>query len=100
MARNQGRGKSPVLEAGEGSNPPLRAGRKKDAATKEKLHGLTEQVSDLFGKLNLTAKESKVVILDDTEDTDLTSANHVVIGKVLAPNSLPLQTIMAAMQPA
>jgi len=54
----------------------------------------------LFGKLNLTAKEKEVLVLEDGEDSSSDVVNHAVIGKVLAPNSLPLQTIMAAMRPA
>jgi len=61
-------------------------------------HGVEEQVSELFGKLNLTAKEKEVLVLEDGEDSSSDVVNHAVIGKVLAPNSLPLQTIMAAMQ--
>jgi len=63
-------------------------------------HGVEEQVSELFGKLNLTAKEKEVLVLEDGEDSSSDVVNHAVIGKVLAPNSLPLQTIMAAMRPA
>ena len=39
-------------------------------------------------------------MLEDGEDSSLDVVNHAVIGKVLAPNSLPLQTIMVAMRPA
>jgi hypothetical protein len=61
---------------------------------------LEEQVSDLFGKLNLTAKENEALVLDDIEESDLAVVKHAVIGKVLAPNPIQLQTIMAAMRPA
>ena len=58
-----------------------------------------EQVSDLFGKLNLT-REKETLVLQDNEDSDLAGVKYAVIGKVLSPNLLHLQTIMSAMQPA
>jgi len=87
--------KSAVLEKGEGSLSTPRADRRK-----EMPQGLEQQVSDLFGKLNLTAKEKNTLVLEDAEDSDLAVVNHVVIGKVLAPNPMQLQTIMSAMRPA
>jgi hypothetical protein len=42
----------------------------------------------------------EVLVLEDADESDLAVVNHAVIGKVLAPNSLQLQTIMAAMRPA
>jgi hypothetical protein len=87
--------KSAVLEKGEGSLSTPRAERRK-----EMPQGLEQQVSDLFGKLNLTAKEKNTLVLEDAEDSDLAVVNHVVIGKVLAPNPMQLQTIMSAMRPA
>jgi len=56
--------------------------------------------SELFGKLHLTAKEKEILVLEDNEDSGLAILNHTVIGKVLAPNPLHLQTIMSAMRPA
>lgn len=61
---------------------------------------MEEQVSNLFGKMKLTTKEKETLVLEDNEDSDLCVANHAVIGKVLAPNLLHLQTIIAAMRPA
>lgn len=89
-----------VLEMREGA--PRIAGAEKRIGTtpKEKNQGFEEQVSDLFGKLNLTAKENETLVLEDLEESDLAVVNHAVIGKVLAPSSLHLQTIMSAMRPA
>jgi hypothetical protein len=61
---------------------------------------MEEQVSVLFGKLNLTAKEKDTLVLEDSIDLDLTLVNHAVIGKVLAPNPLQLQTIMSIIKAA
>jgi hypothetical protein len=101
MALNQGKEKeSSVLEVGEGSLIPLSANNTSVKGMKEQCHGVEEQISDLFGKLNLTPKEKEVLVLEDTVGPDLATVNYAVIGKVLAPNSLQLQTIMAAMRPA
>ncbi|CAL5069611.1 unnamed protein product [Urochloa decumbens] len=91
-----------VLEDGEGSLPSPRADGRRESKAKEASASqeLEEQVSELFGKLNLTAKERDTLILEDTEDSELAVAKHAVIGKVLAPNSLHLQTIMSAMRQA
>ena len=59
-----------------------------------------EQVSDLFGKLNLTTREKETLVLQDNEDSDLSMVKHAVIGNVLSPNLLHLQTVMSAMRPA
>lgn len=101
MALNQGKVKEGlVLEVEEGSLIPLGADSMNGKGMKEQYHGVEEQVSDLFGKLNLTAQEKEVLVLEDAEDPDLAVVNHAVIGKVLAHNPLQLQTIMAAMRPA
>ncbi|CAD6228922.1 unnamed protein product [Miscanthus lutarioriparius] len=42
----------------------------------------------------------ETLVLEDTEDADLAVAKHAVIGKVLAPDLVHLQTIMSAMRPA
>ena len=96
----EGKGESAVLEVGDGSPYATGAARGNTMSLSEQHQGVEEQVSELFGKLNLTAKEKEVLVLKDADDSDLTLVNHAVIGKVLAPNSLQLQTIMAAMRPA
>jgi hypothetical protein len=88
------------LEEGEGSLPTPRADRRIGTTARGKSRELEEQVSDLFGKLNLTAKERDTLILEDIEDSELAVTNHALIGKVLAPNRINLQTIMSAMRPA
>ncbi|CAO1945958.1 unnamed protein product [Urochloa humidicola] len=101
MARKQVKEKGiAVLEEGDSSLPTLRADKRSARDKDDKLHELEEQVSDLFGKLKLTVKEKETLVLEDTEDSDLAVVNHAVIGKVLAPNSVQLQTIMSAMRPA
>jgi len=101
MALNQGKEKEDLVqEVGEGSLIPLGTDSASVKGMKGQGHGIEEQVSDLFGKLNLTAKEKEVLVLEDADDPELAVAKYAVIGKMLAPNSLQLQTIMAAMRPA
>jgi hypothetical protein len=40
------------------------------------------------------------LVLEDSIDSELALVNHAVIGKVLAPNPLQLQTIMSVMRVA
>jgi hypothetical protein len=82
----------------EPPSPVLGAGRGNERIGEEQPHGMEEQVSDLFGKLNLKAKEKDTLVLEDSIDSDLALVNHAVIGKVLAPNPLQLQTIMSVMR--
>jgi len=97
MARKQGKEKElAALEVGEVSPSIPGVGRREKRCEKEQSLGVEEQVSDLFGKLNLTAKEKETLVLEDAEDSDLAVVNHAVIGKVLGPDPLQLPTIMSA----
>ena len=98
MEQNQSKGEGVGLELGKDSSYVPRITTRNTVTMQH--HGVEEQVSELFGKLNLSAKEKEVLVLEDGEDSSSDVVNHAVIGKVLAPNSLPLQTIMAAMRPA
>ncbi|CAN6239058.1 unnamed protein product [Urochloa humidicola] len=89
-----------VLEEGEGSARTPRAGRRNGKNMNEQSQEVEEQVSDLFGKLNLTAKEKETLILEDVIDSDLAVENHAVIGKILSPSPVQLQTVVSAMKPA
>ncbi|CAL5085084.1 unnamed protein product [Urochloa decumbens] len=101
MAGKEGKGNdTTALEGRDGPLLAPEAGRRNDRTEKEQDLEVVKQVSDLFGKLNLTAKEKETLVLEDIEDSDLAEVNHSVIGKVLAPNALQLQTIISAMRPA
>jgi hypothetical protein len=54
----------------------------------------------MLQRLNLTSEEADAVILEDEKEEDLVSLNWALIGKVLSPNSLHIQTIMSALRPA
>jgi hypothetical protein len=59
-----------------------------------------ETVEDMMQRLNLTSKEADPLILDDEEDADLPCPEWALIGKVLAPNTLHVNTIRAMVRPA
>ena len=100
MAQRQRKCKTgAAMEKGQGSfSTPGDRGRK-ESNVEDSSNEVEEQVSDLFGKLNLT-REKETLVLQDNEDSDLAGVKYAVIGKVLSPNLLHLQTIMSAMRPA
>ncbi|KAM0886499.1 hypothetical protein ACQ4PT_029613 [Festuca glaucescens] len=60
-------------------------------------------VSDLLHRLNLAAGEDEKLVMSDDEDVEEEAGEDVrfsLIGKVLSPTVLHLQTIMGAMRPA
>ena len=63
-----------------------------------KLEVQDDEVSAKFRKMNLAAGENEKLYMSDDEEED--HKIFSVIGKVLSPNSLHLQTIMGAMKPA
>ena len=101
MAQRQRKCKTgAAMEKGHGSlSTPGDRGRK-ESNVEDSSNEVEEQVSDLFGKLNLTTREKETLVLQDNEDSDLAMVKHAVIGNVLSPNLLHLQTIMSAMRPA
>ncbi|KAM0871498.1 hypothetical protein ACQ4PT_039344 [Festuca glaucescens] len=57
-------------------------------------------VAEMMARLRLTAVEATAVVLDDEEDADLVDPDLAMVGKVLSPNLLHIETIKAAMRPA
>uniref|UniRef100_A0ACD5Z614 Uncharacterized protein n=1 Tax=Avena sativa TaxID=4498 RepID=A0ACD5Z614_AVESA len=72
--------------------------------TAEMLAGVAadqeDSVAEMLERLNLTSEEADVVTLEDENEEDLVSLNWALIGKVLSPNVLHIQTIMSALRPA
>jgi hypothetical protein len=54
----------------------------------------------MMQRLNLTSKEAEPLILDDEGDDDLPCPDWALVGKVLAPNTLHVNTIRAVVTPA
>ena len=59
-----------------------------------------EDMAELLKRLNLTSEEAEAVILEDENEEDLVSLKWALIGTVLSPNILHIQTIMSALRPA
>jgi hypothetical protein len=59
-----------------------------------------EVAVDLMRKLNLTSKEATPLILDDEGHDDPPCPEWALIGKVLDPNTLHVNTVMAVVRPA
>ena len=66
----------------------------------EMANGSSSNVTELMGRLKLTAEESSVLSVDDISLEGLVTSNLAIIGKVLSPNILHIQTIMSALRPA
>jgi hypothetical protein len=58
-----------------------------------------ENVADMMRKLNLTPREAEPFVLDDEGD-DLPCPEWALIGRIMAPNILHVQTITAVVRPA
>ena len=54
----------------------------------------------MMGRLNLTSKESKSFVLDDSAVDMINCPEWALAGKVLAPNTLHIETIKAVIRPA
>ncbi|KAM0834300.1 hypothetical protein ACQ4PT_063687 [Festuca glaucescens] len=77
------------------------------AASGEKSEGvgnapidLELKMMELMGKLNLTSEEATAAILDDEDEQDLVALKWAIVGKVLSPTLLHIQTIKSALKPA
>jgi hypothetical protein len=57
-------------------------------------------VEHLMAQLRLTAAESTAVVIDDVDDLELVDPDRALVGKVLSPNVLHIETIKSAMRPA
>lgn len=66
----------------------------------EKEKEIEEEVFTKLRKLNLAAGEDEKLFMSDEEEDEDEPKIFSVIGKVLSPSTLQLQTIMAAMKPA
>jgi hypothetical protein len=76
-----------------------RSGKGKEKHQTEGRAAGSEDVSEMMGRLRLTQQEAAAVILDDEQNEDLIP-EWAVVGKVVAPNRLHVNTIAAALRPA
>jgi hypothetical protein len=54
----------------------------------------------MMANLRLTVAESAAVVIDDVDDLKLVDPDRAIVGKVLNPNVLHINTISAALRPA
>jgi hypothetical protein len=54
----------------------------------------------MFGRLRLTSKESKTFVLDAAAEAMVNCPEWALVGKVLTPNPLHIETIKAVLRPA
>ncbi|XBI85862.1 hypothetical protein VPH35_093929 [Triticum aestivum] len=59
-----------------------------------------DKVAEMFERLNLTPAEADALILKDENEANLVNLEFALIGRVLSPNILHIQTIMSALRPA
>lgn len=58
-------------------------------------------VTDLLRRLNLTEEEEAIAdFSDDEEEEDLAHVEWAIVGKVLSPTAVHVNTVRAAMRPA
>jgi hypothetical protein len=60
----------------------------------------SKSVAAMMGRLQLTAKESKAYVLEGDVDDMVGCPEWVIVGKVLAPNTLHIEMIKAVIRPA
>jgi len=66
----------------------------------ESSAGPSSSVTELLGRLKLTAEESDALAVDDIDLEGLATSDRAIIGKVLSSNVLHIQTIMSTLRPA
>lgn len=98
-------GQSQGGEGGGVPTEPPQAARGTAAAGEDSARGsgpsrTGEPVAEMMARLRLTAVEATAVVLDDEEDADLVDPDLAMVGKVLSPNLLHIETIKSAMRPA
>jgi hypothetical protein len=74
-------------------------------STQRQVHRTTplggrETVVKMMHRLNLTSKEADPMALDDEGDDDLPCPEWALVGKVMAPNTLHINTIWSVVRPA
>lgn len=58
------------------------------------------RVVEMMERLRLTAIEAQPVLVDDEDEADQVDPDRALVGKVLSPNVLHINTISSAMRPA
>jgi hypothetical protein len=88
-------GPIPAMQTAIDSSKDL---KEKEAAIPES--NASDGVAAMMGRLKLTSKESKTFVLEDEADPAWGCPEWAIVGKVLAPNTLHIQTIRSVVRPA
>lgn len=88
-----------------GTSVPVLRGKGKETADDgvSPLEGgasSADRVEEMIGRLRLTTVEAHPVFLDDEDEADLVAPDCALVGKVMSPDTLHIQTISSAMRPA
>jgi hypothetical protein len=78
----------------------LAKGKPSTTDSSSKTAGSGETVVEMMQRLNLTSKEADPLVLEDEGDEGLPGPEWALVGKVLAPNTLHINTIRAVVRPA
>jgi hypothetical protein len=97
---SSGSGKAMVLAPGAGTGDMMGGTSLPPPPEAAGAAGSDEAVSEMMGRLRLTAAETEAVVLDDGVDDAHVHSPWALVGKVLAPNTLHISTIAAALRPA
>jgi hypothetical protein len=85
------RQKAVAMEASKGKTTQEAANSEPNAS---------DGVAAMMGRLKLTSKEAKTFILDDADELIFGGLEWALVGKVLAPNTLHVETIKSVIRPA
>jgi hypothetical protein len=97
---SSGSGKAMVLAPGAGTGDTMGGTSLPPPPEAAAATGSDEAVSEMMGRLHLTAAETEAVVLDDGVDDAPVHSPWALVGKVLALNTLHISTIAAALRPA
>jgi hypothetical protein len=97
-----------LVKAGGGSGPgsvsattgDLEKGKAAERKPTSTSTAAGESVTEMMQNLRLTLQEATPFILEDEGDVDLPCPDWALVGKVLTPNTLHINTITAVMRPA
>ncbi|KAK1610505.1 hypothetical protein QYE76_034179 [Lolium multiflorum] len=78
----------------------LAKGGSSETGSSSKTAGGGETVVEMMQRLNLTSKEADPLVLEDEGDDDLPCPEWALVGKVLAPNTLHINTIRTVVRSA
>jgi hypothetical protein len=78
----------------------LAKGKPTDAGSPSKSAGSGESVVEMMQHLNLTSKEADPLVLEDEGGVGLPCPEWALVGKVMAPNTLHINTIRVVVRPA